>query len=171
MLKTIKRRSSCNDSICSHKCRRIRPKRGTTAMVLSVYLKLPGRFIMLLANKAGFSMAVMNNILFAHTWPVLVIATVCNHTNLVQGTSWWRRRFFHNEAFHYTSVWLSIFHIIHCCPGFTCSTEHPFVVWLYFSIPINPLSPHDALKHHFTSPKTDVIFLQPMVLEGKFPWK
>ena len=25
---------------------------------------------------------------------------------------------------------------------------------------INPLSPHDALKHHFTSLKTDLIFLQ-----------
>ena len=31
------------------------------------------------------------------------------------------------------------------------------------------LSPHDALKHHFTSMKTDLIFLHPMVLEGKFP--
>ena len=30
---------------------------------------------------------------------------------------------------------------------------------------INPLSPHDALMHHFTSLKTDVIFLQPRVLE------
>ena len=34
---------------------------------------------------------------------------------------------------------------------------------------INPLSPHDALKHHFTSLKTDLIFLQPRVLERKFP--
>ena len=25
---------------------------------------------------------------------------------------------------------------------------------------VNPLSPHDALKHHFTSLKTDLIFLQ-----------
>ena len=30
---------------------------------------------------------------------------------------------------------------------------------------LNPLSPHDALKHHFTSLKTDLIFLQPRVLE------
>ena len=29
----------------------------------------------------------------------------------------------------------------------------------------NPLSPHDALKHHFTSLKTDLIFLQLGVLE------
>ena len=29
----------------------------------------------------------------------------------------------------------------------------------------NPLSPHDALKHHFTSLKTDLIFLQLVVLE------
>ena len=33
----------------------------------------------------------------------------------------------------------------------------------------NPLSPHDALKHHFTSLKTDLIFLQPTGLERKFP--
>ena len=33
----------------------------------------------------------------------------------------------------------------------------------------NPLSPHDALKHHFTSLKTDLIFLQLRVLERKFP--
>ena len=31
------------------------------------------------------------------------------------------------------------------------------------------LSPHDALKNNFTSLKTDLIFLQLTVLEGKFP--
>ena len=35
---------------------------------------------------------------------------------------------------------------------------------------LDPLSPHDALKHHFTSLKTDLIFLQPGVLEWRFPW-
>ena len=30
---------------------------------------------------------------------------------------------------------------------------------------INPLGPHDTLKHHFTSLKTDLIFLQQRVLE------
>ena len=34
---------------------------------------------------------------------------------------------------------------------------------------INPLNPHDALKHHFTSLRTDLIFLQLRVLERKFP--
>ena len=38
-------------------------------------------------------------------------------------------------------------------------------------IMINPLSPHDALKHHFTSLKTGLIFLQPRVLERKYPRK
>ena len=33
---------------------------------------------------------------------------------------------------------------------------------------INPLSPHDAFKHHFTPLKTDLIFLQPRGLERKF---
>ena len=32
----------------------------------------------------------------------------------------------------------------------------------------NPLSPYDALKHHFTSFKTHLIFLELRVLEGKF---
>ena len=32
------------------------------------------------------------------------------------------------------------------------------------------LSPRDASKHHFTSLKTDLIFLQLGVLEQKFPW-
>ena len=35
-------------------------------------------------------------------------------------------------------------------------------------IPFDPLSPHDALKHHLKSIKTDLIFLQLRVLEGKF---
>ena len=34
---------------------------------------------------------------------------------------------------------------------------------------LNPLSPHDALKHHFTSLKTDLIFLPLTGLEQKFP--
>ena len=33
---------------------------------------------------------------------------------------------------------------------------------------LNPLSPHDALKHHFTSLKRDLIFLQLRGLEGIF---
>ena len=40
------------------------------------------------------------------------------------------------------------------------STENYFV---------NPLRPHDALKHHFTSLKIHLIFLQSRVLERKFP--
>ena len=35
---------------------------------------------------------------------------------------------------------------------------------------LTPLSPHDALKHHLKTLKTDLIFLQLTVLEGKFPW-
>ena len=33
-----------------------------------------------------------------------------------------------------------------------------------------PLRSHDAIKHHFTSRKTDLIFLQLGVFQGKFPW-
>ena len=35
---------------------------------------------------------------------------------------------------------------------------------------VNPLSPHDALKHHFTSMKTDWIYQQPRFSERKSPW-
>ena len=46
-----------------------------------------------------------------------------------------------------------------------------FDIFIAFSLNIlffNPLSPHDALMHHFTSLKTDLIFLQPRVLEREF---
>ena len=35
---------------------------------------------------------------------------------------------------------------------------------------IDPLSPHDALKHHFTFLKTYLNLLQERVLERKFPY-
>ena len=74
-------------------------------------------------------MAVMNHTLFAHTRLVPVIITIIKHTYPVQGTLWWRRRFLQSEAFpFFTSAWLTIFNIIHCCLGLTCSTEHPFLV-------------------------------------------
>ena len=45
----------------------------------------------------------------------------------------------------------------------------------YMSSPdiVDPLGPNDAIKHHFTSMKTDLIFLQPWqlgVLELTIPW-
>ena len=39
----------------------------------------------------------------------------------------------------------------------------------FYYVALNPLNPHDALKHHFTSLKTDLIFQQPRVLERTFP--
>ena len=39
-----------------------------------------------------------------------------------------------------------------------------------FQLWFNPLSPHDASKHHFTSLKTDLSFLQEKVLGRKFTW-
>ena len=36
---------------------------------------------------------------------------------------------------------------------------------ILFTLSFNFLSPHDAIKHHFTSLKTDLIFLQVGVLE------
>ena len=43
-------------------------------------------------------------------------------------------------------------------------TKEPSSTFCYNSVSDHPLSPHDALKHHFTSPKTGLIFLQPGVL-------
>ena len=40
---------------------------------------------------------------------------------------------------------------------------------MYVTIYLQLLSPHDALKHHVTSLKTDLIFLQQRVLEWIFP--
>ena len=42
--------------------------------------------------------------------------------------------------------------------------------WFSYIKELNHLSPHDALKHHFTSLKTDLIFLHLGVFEWKFPW-
>ena len=63
--------------------------------------------------------------------------------------------------------------------GVRCGQAHqllPHLVGTYryvtvnaSNLTLNPLSPHDALRHHFTSLKTDLIFLQPRVLERKFP--
>ena len=39
------------------------------------------------------------------------------------------------------------------------------ISWHVKFVTLNPLSPHDALKHHFTFLKTDLISLQPRVLE------
>ena len=49
-----------------------------------------------------------------------------------------------------------------------CLGNYPHVE-KYILTYINPLGPHDALKHHFTSLKISIIFLQPRVLERKFP--
>ena len=38
-------------------------------------------------------------------------------------------------------------------------------------IPLDPLSPHDALKHHFTSTKIDLISWNLVVWVRKFSWK
>ena len=46
---------------------------------------------------------------------------------------------------------------------------YPFVRFYVLFYYVNPLSPHDALKHHFTSLKTVLIFPQLRVLERKFP--
>ena len=44
------------------------------------------------------------------------------------------------------------------------------ILLLILGTSLNPLGPHDALQHHFTSMKTDLIFLQSRVLEQIFRW-
>ena len=61
---------------------------------------------------------------------------------------------------HYASIgWTSPSY----CPA---TMKH----WTNAGLTPNAFSPHGALKHHFTSLKTDLIFLQPRVLERKLPW-
>ena len=50
-----------------------------------------------------------------------------------------------------------------------CHKQNVYVHTLRKSTFFNSLSPHDALKHHFISLKTDFIFLQLRVFEWKFP--
>ena len=65
----------------------------------------------------------------------------------------WALRLIISEILHLLDEWFW------ACPGDIPDKLRQF----------NPLNPHDALKHHFTSLKTDLIFLQPRVLERKFP--
>ena len=63
-----------------------------------------------------------------------------------------------------------IFKIYSCPVALFASIFNSFEAGIVDAIPIfNPLSPHDALKHHFTSLKTHLILLQLRVVEGKFP--
>ena len=47
---------------------------------------------------------------------------------------------------------------------------HFILIICYNTSSLIPSSRHDALKHHFTSGKTYLIFLKQRVLERKFPW-
>ena len=53
---------------------------------------------------------------------------------------------------------------------YLCDVGFTFSCVVLCIVSVNPLSPHDALMHHFTFQKTDLSFLQPRVLEWKFPW-
>ena len=48
-----------------------------------------------------------------------------------------------------------------------CAHEN---IYIASHLTLKPLSPHDALKRHFTSLKTDLISLQQTVSEKKIPW-
>ena len=62
----------------------------------------------------------------------------------------------------------------HVIPALSMHFIYHFIIILgififtvnHFQI-LNPLSPHDALKHHFTSLRTDLIFLQLMSFRRK----
>ena len=70
----------------------------------------------------------------------------------------------------HTNVFFLVYYMVYNLRGteilFCCL--HPYVK-TDDSVSIIPLSPHDALKHHFTSLKTDLIFLQLEGLERRFP--
>ena len=64
------------------------------------------------------------------------------------------------------SALLSLINIIVLILVLTQKTVDSMLIWCWANI--NPLSPHDALKHHFTYLKTDFILLKPKVSERKF---
>ena len=46
------------------------------------------------------------------------------------------------------------------CNFIRCMPSYLHFQTIYCFMTLNPLSPHDALEHHFASLKTDLIFLQ-----------
>ena len=52
-----------------------------------------------------------------------------------------------------------------------CANKMSLITGHYFYYTVaNPLSPHDAIMHHFTSLKIQFISLKLRVLKGKFPY-
>ena len=110
----------------------------------------------------------------------------------------WRRMCRTDEKNHYLNAWptpsnmawmeSSMWTDIQCLHNWKNIQNHTMLKPLYWrwqavvfkvrqvdvshmrQVSFNPLSPHDALKYHFTSLKTDLIFLQLGVSEGKFLW-
>ena len=65
-----------------------------------------------------------------------------------------------------SSLWTCLHHMVMLRSQNKISDFFMILAW---ACPFNPLNPHDALKHHFTSLKTDLIFLYPRILKRKFP--
>ena len=98
-------------------------------MVLTVYLKFSVWFMVLIScyMQRGllwpwWTIFCLHTLGLYHWSPSSILMWYNGHRDDVGGSS--RVRFL-----HCTSVWLTIFNIIHCCLGLTCSTEHPF--WVF----------------------------------------
>ena len=110
----------------------------------------------------------MNHILYG------IISCLSETGEYVRAKKWFLST--NNSSSH-----LNLIMLIHCLQHFQ-SNEYKLASWSIYivssivflsissQLALNPLSPHDALRHHFTSLKTHFIFLQQRVLEWKFSW-
>ena len=80
----------------------------------------------------------------------------------------WNKTPIRNGYFNY-NVAINQDNLIEIChPLELVSLQRTHVKLCLATAVLNPLRPHDALKHHFISLKTDLIFIQPRVLEREF---
>ena len=87
----------------------------------------------------------------------------CNHINI------WLGEWSNPNTRHSANVSLMMGQRRKRCTNIESKLAECLGVFLLGPDCLNPLTPHDALKHNLTSLKTDFIYLQLGVLEWKFP--
>ena len=88
-------------------------------------------------------------------WPIFVPVTYCfpvqNAINIIDS---WEYQYYEHKTLSQCSLRFYKYSVV--------------LNWQFIGL-FNPSSPHDALKHDFTSLKNDLIFLQPRVLATGLP--
>ena len=101
---------------------------------------------------------------FVHFTNLSVFLTVCQHhydTNVFLPN--------HPPKVHYRVISRTCNYICVTRLEVAQHSSH-YGLFLFMINPFNPLSPHDALMHHFTFLKIQCISLKLRVSEGKYPW-